>query len=530
MRRPLLLNGFMATGKSSVAALVAQRAEREFIDLDQRIEQHTGMTVPQIFATRGEQEFRSLERAQLIELLERPCQPAPVIALGGGTLVGREIRLWALDRAVVVSLEASPAEILRRAGSTASRPLLSGADPKARAAELLETRRGTYAESHGRVDTDGKSLELVASAVLRIWQEDGIAVAAGEKSYAVEIGSGLLGRSLVDRVGTPSRVVLVTDRNVFDLHGARMLQLLGHQPAPILVLLDPGEEQKQIGSVERIWRTSLDAGADRSSLMVAFGGGVVSDMTGFAASCYMRGIPWVCVPTTLLAMVDASVGGKTGVDLANAKNAVGAFHQPRSVLCDVELLATESERGFRSALSEVVKTALIGDSELLLLLEGASTGLAERTPELLAEIVRRSIRVKARIVSQDEREEGLRAVLNLGHTIGHALEACAGYSRLTHGEAVSLGLVAALRIGVAIGATPPALSERVSRLLQQLKLPTRLSEEPIDQAAVLIGHDKKRRGSRLRFIVARDVEQVELVDLEVDRVRELASALQSRRS
>lgn len=525
MRRPLLLNGFMATGKSTVGALIARRTGRPFIDLDQRVEQKLGMGIAEAFATLGEGEFRRVEREELEGLWNRSSGPAPVVALGGGALVRRAIRLDALDRSVIVTLEASPEEIVRRVGSTESRPLLAGSDPKRRVAGLLELRQRAYTEAHARVSTDGLSLEQVASQVQRIWQEDGIAVGAFENSYAVQIGSGLVGARLAEVLGAPSRLVLVSDHNVFGLHGESMLRALAAEPAPAVVVLEPGEEHKQIGAVERIWRTALAAGADRSALLLAFGGGVVSDVAGFAAASYMRGIPWVGVPTTLLSMVDASVGGKTGIDLGQAKNAAGAFHQPRAVLCDVELLRTESQRGFRSALAEVVKTALIGDRELLELLETSGDRLETRPSELLEAIVRSSIRVKARIVSQDEREGGLRAVLNLGHTVGHALESCAGYSRLTHGEAVSLGMVAALQIGVALGVTPPELSDRVRRLLSELGLPTDLSQEPLEQAVALIGHDKKRRGQRLKFIAARDVEQVEPMDLDLEQLRELARGL-----
>jgi len=225
-------------------------------------------------------------------------------------------------------------------------------------------------------------------------------------------------------------------------------------------------------------------------------------------------------------MVDASVGGKTGVDLENAKNAVGAFWQPCGVLCDPTLQATEPARGHVSALAEVVKTALIGDPGLLDLLEAQAERMRARDPELVAEIVRRSVRVKARVVGLDERESGPRAMLNLGHTVGHALEAQGGYDRLTHGEAVSLGLVAALRIGEKLGQTSRALSERVIRLLEALGLPTSLSNEPLAQAAELIGHDKKRAGKKLRFVVARDPGRVELVDVDLAELRGLAVSLQ----
>ncbi|HWZ90771.1 MAG TPA: 3-dehydroquinate synthase, partial [Polyangiaceae bacterium] len=446
MRRPLIVNGFMATGKSTVGELVARAAQRPFIDLDRVIEAEAGASVENLFATRGESSFRSLERTCLLRILREAegTTQAPVISVGGGALLRRDLRLKVLDECVVVTLEGAPAQLVRRALAQGARPLLAGPDPAARVTELLDLRASAYAEAHARISSDAAP-EEVAATVRDVWQRDELAVAVGHASYAVQIGRGIAhARSAVQLKQSPV-CVLVSDRTVASLHGYAMESALRQTGAQLIrVDLQPGEEHKNVQSVESIWRAALAGAADRQATFVGFGGGVVTDMTGFAASTYMRGVRWVCVPTTLLAMVDASVGGKTGVDLESAKNAVGAFWQPSAVLCDVDLLRTESQRGFVSGLAEVVKTALIGDPELFALLEQNPEQVAERDPELCMELVRRSIRVKARIVSFDEREGGLRAVLNLGHTVGHALEAQAGYTALTHGEAVSLGLVAAL--------------------------------------------------------------------------------------
>lgn len=526
MRLPLLLNGFMATGKSSLGQRLAQRTGRPFLDLDAEIEVQLGTPLRDFFAQRGESEFRSLERRTLLKLLHERSNEAPVIALGGGALLSRELRLQVLDEAVVVTLEASVEEVLRRAEHQPARPLLQGSDPAQRARELLDLRASAYAEAHARIRTDGRELDALTDEVLSIWRRGAIAVAAGTASYVVEIGRDLLQARLGDLLGNAPRSLLVSDATVLALHGSSALTAMSSSSPPLVVELLPGEEHKKITSVERIWEQALGAGADRSSCFVALGGGVVSDITGFAAATYMRGVRWVCVPTTLLAMVDASVGGKTGVDLLAAKNAVGAFHHPSAVLCDVDLLRTESDRGFRGALAEVVKTAIIGDAALLDLLERDSSRVLTRDPELVAEIVRRSIRVKARIVGQDPKESGVRAVLNLGHTVGHALEAHAGYTRLSHGEAVSLGLVAALRLGVKLGFTDAELARRIEAVLARLGLPVDLGAEPLAEAAALISHDKKRAGKRLRFVVARAVEQVETTELELDVLKRNVLALQ----
>jgi len=526
VQRPLLLSGIMATGKSTVGRLLADRTKRPFIDLDQAIEARVGESIAAIFARAGETGFRAEERRELTDLLARTGGPAPVVALGGGALLARDLRLAALDRAVVVTLEASPAEVARRAGGDGTRPLLTGDAGEQRAADLIAQRATAYAEAHGRVATDGVTPGAVAERVLAIWQRDAIGVAAGQSSYAVEVGRDLVPARLGELAHGASLALVVTDENVAALHAPGVHAALGALRKPESdVVLGAGERHKHVGSVEQVWKAMLHTGADRKSVLVGLGGGVVTDITGFAAASYMRGVRWIGMPTTLLAMVDASVGGKTGVDLEQAKNAVGAFWQPSAVLCDTALEATEPLRGYVSALAEVVKTALIGDPELLDLVEREAARVKARDPELVVEMVRRSIRVKARIVGLDERESGLRAVLNLGHTVGHALEAAAGFERLTHGEAVSLGLAGALRLGEMLGETPRALRERTVRLLDTLGLPTDLTREPIADAVKLIGLDKKRSGKLLRFVVARAPGDVALRDLPLSDVERLAEAL-----
>jgi shikimate kinase/3-dehydroquinate synthase len=511
----------MATGKSTLGKLVAERAGAPFVDLDQRIAQRAGASVVELFQRQGEAAFRALERAELERILDeaRGAEVPPVVALGGGTLLRRDARLRALDEAVVITLAAPPKTILARAAATGGRPLLANEYSEARVLELLEQRAPAYAEAHASVVTDQAAPPELAERLCAIWARDPIAVAAGDRSYAVEVGADIAAERLPELAARASRVLLVSDENVMRHHAALAHALERVRPGVARVVLPPGEQHKSTSSLERIWQVALDASVDRQSLLVAIGGGVVSDVAGFAAASWMRGIRWIDAPTTLLAMVDASVGGKTAVDFGPAKNAVGAFWQPSAVVCDVSLLGTEPARGYSSALAEVVKTAIIGDAELLDVLEDERTAIVARETSALSNIVRRSIRVKARIVGLDERESGLRAVLNLGHTVGHALEAQGGYTRLTHGEAVSLGLMAALELGRALGRTPAALAERARRLLAAYGLPVDVARQPLAEAAVLIGHDKKRAGSMLRFVVAREAGQVEAVELGLEELR-----------
>jgi shikimate kinase / 3-dehydroquinate synthase len=526
MLRPLIVSGFMGTGKSTVAQLVAEMCGRPYVDIDAEVERVEGQTVAAIFSSRGERAFRVLERAALTRTLG--STERPVVSVGGGALLDRMTRLDALDRAVVVTLEASVDEILRRTAGSSTRPLLDVPEPRIRAEELLADRRIAYAECHARVATTDRSPNDVARDVVAVWRRDPLVVAAGDRSYAVEVGHRFAAERLPALLSGASLGLLVTDRNVQTHHADGIengMEQGGVKTAT--VVLEPGEEHKNTASMERIWNAALAAGADRKSRFLALGGGVVTDVSGFAAATWMRGVPWIGIPTTLLAMVDASVGGKTAIDLKNAKNAVGAFWQPSAVLCDVDFLATEPARGFASALSEIVKTAVIGDPDLFTLVEKQADAIRGRDLGVTAEMVRRSVRVKARIVGLDEREDGLRACLNLGHTVGHALEAQAGYGRMRHGEAVSLGLVAALRIGERLGVTERSLVERCILVLRILGLPVDLSAHSLSKAVELIGHDKKRAGSRVRFVAAKSVGQVELLDLGLDDLKGHALSLLS---
>jgi shikimate kinase/3-dehydroquinate synthase len=415
-----------------------------------------------------------------------------------------------------VTLSAAPETIAARTAADATRPLLASGDRATRIADLLELRAATYAECHAQIDTDAGDVDRHARAALAIWERDPIAVAAGRNSYAVDVGVAIASPRLGELARGATAALLISDENVAPLHRRSLdVGFASAGVSPSVVVLEPGEQRKTLSSVERLWQACLAARLDRKSVVVALGGGVITDLAGFCAASWMRGIRWLGLPTTLLAMVDASVGGKTGFDLGEAKNAVGAFWQPAGVACDVAYLNTEPARGYVSALAEVIKSALIGDAELLGVLEARSDAVLARDPELLTEIVRRSVAVKARIVSRDERESGLRAVLNLGHTVGHALEAQGAFGVLSHGEAISLGLCAALRIGARLGYTPPALAARIEQLLDRFGLPVDLGAQPLAEAAARLDLDKKRTGGALRFVLVRDVADVTYIDLPV---------------
>jgi shikimate kinase/3-dehydroquinate synthase len=519
--RSIVLSGPMGVGKSTVAHLLAVRTGAPHVDVDAALEAEVGKPVARIFADEGEVAFRAREAASIARLLESDVPH--VIALGGGAVMHEPTRRALLHRAIVVTLRAPAKTLVQRIGAAgiAARPLLSTEpDPEARLASLVASRDVAYAEAHAHVDTEGRAPEEVAEHVARIWERDPVAVALGRRSYRVEIGNGVLATlpAVLDALAAPS-VLVVSDERIWPFVSQSIEPLLaGRRTAR--VLLAPGETNKTIASVERIWDAAPLADLDRSGVVLAVGGGVVGDLAGFAAATWLRGVRFVQVPTTLLAMVDASVGGKTAIDRAQGKNLVGAFHQPSAVIADLDLLATLPSRELRSGLAEVVKTALIGDARLFASLE---EGDPASDPRRMTAVVRASIAHKARVVAEDEREiTGARAALNFGHTIGHALEAHGGYAALTHGEAVSLGMIAALRVGIALGRTPAALLERARALLGRLGLPVELDDATLRAALPFVARDKKRAGAHVSYVIVPEVGRAELIKLGLD---ELARAL-----
>ncbi|MEM9644246.1 MAG: 3-dehydroquinate synthase [Planctomycetota bacterium] len=282
-----------------------------------------------------------------------------------------------------------------------------------------------------------------------------------------------------------------------------------------------GETSKSIDSIGRMWNWILESGADRKTVLVAVGGGVIGDLAGFAAATFARGIRFVQVPTTLLAMVDSSVGGKTGINLPGAKNMVGAFWQPEAVLVDTDVLSTLSDRSYRSGLGEVVKYGVIEDAEFFGWLESNAGALVARDSSALQHAIDRSCRSKARVVNEDEREtSGRRAILNYGHTFAHAIEATAGYGKLLHGEAVAIGMQMAARLAIAMSMAPPELLTRQTELLQNCGLPTEFEDADVEAMLTVMQRDKKVSHGKLRFILPTRIGHVELVgDVCKDEVR-----------
>lgn len=341
-------------------------------------------------------------------------------------------------------------------------------------------------------------------------------VALGERSYTIEIASGNLRRlgEFVRERRKCTHAVIITDAHVESPHANLAAESLAAAGAAVdLLVVEPGEQTKSTESAAWLWQKLLELGADRKSVIVAVGGGVVGDLAGFVAATFARGLAFFQVPTTLLAQVDSSVGGKVGVNLPGAKNMVGAFWQPAGVLIDTDVLATLPEREYRAGLAEVVKYGVILDAAFFARLEGDVAGLNARSADVLTDTIARCCRLKADVVEQDEREEtGLRAVLNYGHTFGHALEAVTGYDAWLHGEAVAIGMTCAARLAERLGRVGPELARRQTALLTALHLPVEPGHADRGELLAAMQRDKKVEHGRLRFVLPTRLGHVELVD------------------
>lgn len=351
-----------------------------------------------------------------------------------------------------------------------------------------------------------------------------VRVNLAERSYDIEIGSGNLGNvgAFINGLGDVSHIVILTDETVNELHLPTVAESLSDAGYRVDVLVvEPGEQTKCVDAASTLWETMLDCGADRKTLMMAVGGGVIGDLAGFLAATFARGIRFFQVPTTLLAQVDSSVGGKVGINLPGAKNMVGAFKQPLGVLIDTKTLDTLDDRQYRAGLGEVVKYGVIVDEPLFEQLEANVDKLNARDHDFLKQVVARCCRLKADVVENDETETtGLRAILNYGHTFAHAFEALAGYGEILHGEAVSVGMLCASRLAEKLGRIDATATERQEALLKGLHLMTETPEIDLDDAMGVMLKDKKVAHGKLRFILPTKIGHCELVgDVDPELVK-----------
>jgi shikimate kinase/3-dehydroquinate synthase len=516
----VVLVGLPGSGKSVVGRRLANRHGATLIDLDERIESSAGGSIAEIFAERGEAAFRALERAAIADL--GPPDPEPdvrrVISTGGGAIVDPRNR-WALYRGrASVWLDGRPEVLAQRLRRSANvRPLVNGGDPIGTIRGLATKRERFYAAADvhqsGVAEVRGV-VEVVEAEIGRIRPAatGTTLLRAATPIGRIVLGDGIAAAALATELDAmrARRAILVSEPGAWAAVGERLAEALRERGREVVhILLPQGEAAKQLAVVEGAARELAGLRVERSEPIVAVGGGALGDTAGFLASIYLRGIRFIQVPTTLVAQIDSAIGGKTGVDLPEGKNLVGAFHQPTAVIIDIAMLRTLPERQIRAALGEAVKMAALGDERLFELLEADGPAIARGDPAVfdsgvLAEVVERAGWAKVEVVVADERERGTsggRITLNLGHSLGHAFEAAGGFGDLLHGEAVSYGLRAAGRIGVEAGVTPPERAERIGLLLDRLGLATEPLPYPLATVMEHLATDKKHEGGRLRWVL-----------------------------
>ncbi len=524
--KPIALWGFMGSGKTAVGKVLAQRLGYEFVDTDEVIVQRFGKPISQIFAEEGEAAFRKAEQELLMELLQRQRL---VIATGGGMPTVPENLAALRTKAVNFYLQVPTEVLYERLATVRDRPLLEGFSERYwRIATLLTQRERFYTQAQFIVRCQRQTPEQIAKQIF-LWvralenEDDAVTVNLGERSYPVVIGTDLLNHCerFVTAAALQPPFAVIADESVREW-GQKVRDRLERLGKAELTTVPSGEESKSVEQAIALWHWLAENAMPRNGTMVAVGGGVTGDLVGFVAATYARGIAYTQVPTTLLAMVDSAIGGKTAIDLPHAKNLIGAFHQPSLVLCDLATLDTMPDRPFIAGLAEVVKYGVIADPALLSYLKENAYFILRRHPLALRVIIARSVAVKAQVVALDEREQtGLRVMLNYGHTFGHALEAATQYA-LLHGEAVAIGMTAEAYLAWRLGWCDREVLEAQREVLQALELPTRLKEvsapvpEPdIPTLIAFMQRDKKRKGSLIRFALPKGLGETAVTDFPI---------------
>jgi 3-dehydroquinate synthase len=542
----IILTGFSYTGKTRVSRIVARRLGWDLVDTDDEIVRLAGKPIPDIFAQDGEERFRELEQQALSDVCQRN---QTVISTGGGIIMAAENRRIMKESSVVICLEAEPETIYRRlmidsqeSGEKVVRPLLADENPLERITSLKESRQSNYARSDWTVHTDNLTLEEVASEVIHGWgvisrgeagtsedQQTACVVTTATESYPVFVGWDLLD-SLGQRMksaGLGGDAYIISDDNVFPIYGERVKASLEGAGFTVDSLVVPhGEMSKSLAVALRIYDFLVVHRAERSHAIVALGGGMVGDLGGFAAATFLRGVPLVQVPTSLVGMVDSSIGGKVAINHPEGKNLIGSFYQPRLVLSDVHTLSTLPERELISGWAEVIKHGFIRDAEYVRFLEESMDKLSSLDSMSTTEAIRRGAAIKAAVVSEDEKEAGLRMILNYGHTIAHGLETATGYERMLHGEAVAVGIVGAAEIAAKLGLLDDSVVERQKTLLREFGLPVTCPGVDVNAVMRAIELDKKVRMKAVRWVLLSQIgETVIRNDVSSEVVRSVVEEL-----
>lgn len=508
MKKNIILTGFMATGKTSVGRTLASRIGYDFVDTDQLIESRIGMTIAEYFQVKGEAAFRKIESDLARELADKS---GLVISTGGRFMLDGDNAATLSKSGRVFCLVATPEEILKRAeGDGHVRPLLQVPNPLEHIVELLQQRKQGYGQFPQFV-TSEKSPENVAeylAGFIAGGPDVRLAITAPSDRYEFIVGGGFL-PFLSQLAGIDGPTAVITDESVGPLYAHSCGSV------DVVITVPPGRQNKTLATAQSIYEQLIDADFDRSGTIIALGGTVISELAGFIAATYMRGVDLVQCPTSLLAMVDTSIGGKTGVDLPQGKNLIGAFKQPKTVIADVATLQSLSSRAFASGMAEAIKHSLIADSDLLQKIESGSwlqsAGEIQQASELQA-LVAQAIQVKINIVQEDPYDQGRRAVLNFGHTFANAIEKLSRHS-ISHGEAVAMGIVAATRLSTQLGYCPKGLRERIEAVLLSSGLPTRIPAG-LDPKQLLkaMGSDKKKKAGKLHYVLLKNIGDVFVTD------------------
>lgn len=513
----LVLVGLMGVGKTTIGRRVASKLGLPFIDADVEIERAAGCTISEMFARHGEAEFRNGERRVIQRLL---AGPPCVLATGGGAFMDTRTRELIRGTGRSVWIRCALPLLVRRLSGRSGRPLMAKGDPHTILSNLREQRYPFYAEADVVVDCadDGvdTSARYVLEALAAYAHPTTVPVRLADHRYDVMIGPDMIARAgaLIAPMLPQKRAVIITDERVAALHLPRLLASLETTGVTVRIYTVPGgEESKSLHHYGRVMNAILADGIERRTTVIGFGGGVVGDLAGFIAATVLRGVPFIQIPTTLLSQVDSSVGGKTGINATSGKNLIGAFYQPQIVLADVSALATLPKRERIAGYAEIVKAGLISSTDLFSWCETHGGAVLDGDPAAQSEAVRRACAFKATVVEADEREqadENGRALLNLGHSFGHALEAWFGYDgRLLHGEAVSVGLHLATAFSVSLGFCKPDVLMRLDAHLRANAMPAGLDwfSEKFSAATLVdaMGRDKKMRDGRLSLILIRDI-------------------------
>lgn len=513
----IILVGMMGSGKSTVGRSLAKQLGKRFFDTDHEIQLRTGVTINHIFDVEGEAGFRLRETAELKEIL---AQSNIVLATGGGAILAERNRHLMGERGIVIYLQASVNELWQRTRHDKSRPLLQCNNPIGTLENLYAERNELYLSVADITLKTGR--QSVQSLVQQIEQEiekykinsmgecvmsQTIRVELDARSYEIHIGSGV---STADKLLVPhipkGKVAIVTNTTVAPLYLSALQSTLSENGIKSsAIVLPDGEQHKTIDSMRLIYDALLQNKCERSTPLIALGGGVIGDMTGFAAATYLRGVPFIQIPTTLLSQVDSSVGGKTGINHPLGKNMIGAFYQPQVVLADLDTLTTLPDREYSAGLAEVIKYGLIKDKSFFEWLEENIEALILRNPSAMSEAITQSCRNKAEIVGRDEFESGVRALLNLGHTFGHAIESGMGYGVWLHGEAVAAGTVMAADLSHRMGWLRSDELMRIKELITKAGLSIVAPRLGVENYLELMGMDKKVESGKLRFVLLKEI-------------------------